>query len=78
MDALDAEEGFEPDEPEPEPSSFDGQPSDGLFAVDDDHLSRLLGEVSNQGFVGGTWHQTPQVCALQVPKYFLIRHSLTI
>jgi hypothetical protein len=75
MDALDEEDGFEADVPEP--SSSDAQPNGGLFAYDDEQLAELLAGVSSQDFVGGTRQQTPQVCALPVPRCFLIHHSLT-
>ncbi|KAK5330930.1 hypothetical protein LTR70_000252 [Exophiala xenobiotica] len=40
LDALDAEEGYELDEPEP--STSGGQPNDELVAFDDSELSLLL------------------------------------
>ena len=76
LDALDAEDGYAPDEPEP--SSSDAQPNGGFVAFDDAELEQLMLLGSGQDFGDGTWQQTPQVCVPRVPKCFLIRYSLTI
>ena len=76
MDALDAEAGYAPDEPEL--SSSVDQSGGQLFGVDDDQLSAFLALGSSSGFGGGMQQQTPQVCVPLVPMCSLSHRILTI
>lgn len=76
LDALDREEGYEPDEPEP--TSPDVPPSASQFAFDDGQLATLLAMETNQdGFFELPTTQS-ETGSSRVPMSFLIRRTLTI